>query len=107
MTVDEFLAWAESHEGRYELIEGEVFAMSPQRVAHAVVKLNAVNALRAAIAKSGAPCRALPDGLTVRISKTTAFEPDALVYSGAPLPADAIEVPAPIIVVEVISPGSR
>ncbi len=107
MTVDEFLAWAESHEGRYELIEGEVFAMSPQRVAHAVVKLNAVNALRAAIAKSGAPCRALPDGLTVRISKTTAFEPDALVYCGAPLPADAIEVPAPIIVVEVISPGSQ
>ena len=74
MTVDEFLAWAESHEGRYELIEGEVFAMSPQRVAHAVVKLNAVNALRAAI---------------------------------APVPADAIEVPAPILVVEVISPGSQ
>ena len=86
MTVDEFLAWAESHEGRYELIEGEVFAMSPQRVAHAVVKLNAVNALSAAISKSGAPCRALPDGLTVRISMTTAFEPDALVYCGAPLP---------------------
>jgi Uma2 family endonuclease len=107
MTVDEFLAWAESHEGRYELIEGEVFAMTPQRVAHAIVKLNAVNALSAAIVKSGAPCRALPDGLTVRISKTTAFEPDALVYCGAPLPADAIEVPAPIIVVEVISPGSQ
>ena len=107
MTVDEFLAWAESREGRHELIEGEVFAMSPQRVAHAVVKLNAVNALRAAIAKSDAPCRALPDGLTVRISKTTAFEPDALVYCGPPISGDAIEVPAPIIVVEVISPGSQ
>ena len=43
----------------------------------------------------------------MRISKTTAFEPDALVYCGAPLPADAIDVPAPIIVVEVISPGSQ
>jgi hypothetical protein len=28
MTVDEFFVWAESHEGRYELIEGEAFAMS-------------------------------------------------------------------------------
>ena len=28
MTVDEFLAWAGTHEGRYELIEGEVFAMT-------------------------------------------------------------------------------
>ncbi len=107
MTVDEFLAWTEDHDGRYELIEGEVFAMSPQRVSHAITKLNAVNALKAAIAKSGAPCRALPDGLTVRISKTTAFEPDALVYCGTPLPGNAIEVPDPIVVVEVISPGSQ
>jgi Uma2 family endonuclease len=48
MTVGKFLACAESREGRYELVEGEVFAMSPQRVAHAVVKLNAVNALKGA-----------------------------------------------------------
>ncbi|MFZ1107759.1 MAG: Uma2 family endonuclease [Rhodomicrobium sp.] len=107
LTVDEFLAWAEGQDGRYELVEGEIFAMSPQRVAHAVTKLNAVNALKAAIAKTGVPCRALPDGLTVRIGKTTAFEPDALVYSGAPLPGGAVEVPNPIVVVEVISPGSQ
>jgi len=107
MTVEEFLAWAEGHEGRYELVEGEVFAMSPQRIAHAIVKLNAVNALRAAIAKAGAPCHALPDGLTVRIGKNTAFEPDALVYCGAALPGNAVEVQEPIIVVEVISPGSQ
>jgi hypothetical protein len=31
MMVDEFLAWAESHEGRYELIEGEVFVMPAGR----------------------------------------------------------------------------
>ena len=107
MTVDEFLAWAESREGRYELVDGEVFAMSPQRISHAITKLNAVNALSAAIAKAGVPCRALPDGLTVRVSKTTAFEPDALVYCGPPLPGNAIEVPEPVIIAEVISPGSQ
>jgi Uma2 family endonuclease len=107
VTVDEFLSWAKDQAGRFELVEGEVFAMAQQRIAHAIVKLNAVNALRAAIANSGVACRALPDGLTVRVSKTTAFEPDALVYCGTPLSGDAVEVPAPIIVVEVISPGSQ
>jgi Uma2 family endonuclease len=107
MTVDEFLAWSEGREGRHELVEGEVFAMSPQRVSHAIAKMNAVNALRAAIAQARLPCHALPDGLTVRISKTTAFEPDALVYCGPPLPGDAVEVPEPMIIVEVISPGSQ
>jgi len=107
MTVDEFLVWAEAQDGRHELVDGEVFAMSPQRMSHAMVKHNAVNALRASIAQAGISCRAVPDGLTVRINKTTAFEPDALVYCGAPLPGNVIEVPNPIVVVEVISPGSQ
>jgi Uma2 family endonuclease len=29
MTVDEFLAWAEGRPGRYELVDGEVFAIRP------------------------------------------------------------------------------
>ncbi len=100
MTVDEFLAWAGSQDGRYELAGGEIFSTYPQRVAHAVTKPNAVNALTAAIAKAGAPCRAMPDGLTVRIDKTTAFEPDALVYCGAQISGGAVEVPNPIVIVE-------
>jgi Uma2 family endonuclease len=43
----------------------------------------------------------------VRIDETTAYEPDALVYCGTKLSASDIEVPAPIIVVEVLSPSTR
>jgi Uma2 family endonuclease len=32
MTVDEFLAWAEGREGRFELEDGEIVFMSPQKV---------------------------------------------------------------------------
>ena len=49
----------------------------------------------------------LPDGMTVRVDDTTAHEPDALVYCGAELAADSVEVPNPIIVVEVLSPSTR
>jgi len=34
-------------------------------------------------------------------------EPDALVYCGPELPGDAIEVPNPVILVEVASPSTR
>ncbi len=49
----------------------------------------------------------LPDGMTVRVDETTAYEPDALVYCGAKLPPRAVEVPDPVIVVEVLSPSTR
>jgi Uma2 family endonuclease len=49
----------------------------------------------------------LPDGATVRVSQHAAHEPDALVYCGPKLPRDAIEVPNPVVVVEVASPSTR
>jgi Uma2 family endonuclease len=35
MTVDEYLAWSEQQPGRYELLDGTVFAMVPQGAGHA------------------------------------------------------------------------
>jgi Uma2 family endonuclease len=49
----------------------------------------------------------LPDGMTVRVDRDTAHEPDALVYCGAQIAPSAIEVPNPIVVVEVLSPSTR
>jgi Uma2 family endonuclease len=103
MSADEFLVWAEAQEGRWELHDGTLVAMSPERVAHARTKGEVFRSLSAAITRAHSPCEALPDGAGVRIAHGTVFEPDALVYCGARLPPDAIEVPNPIIVVEVLS----
>ncbi len=108
MTVDEFLPWAEAQErGRYELHDGEAVAMSPERAAHWKVKFNAAVALRNAIAAAVLKCHAVPDGTTVRISQRTAYEPDALVYCGEEVAGDSLEVPNPVIVVEVLLPGTQ
>ena len=72
-----------------------------------IEKLNAMIALREAIAARGLSCQALPDGMSVRVNDRTVYEPDALVRCGPPLPGDAIEVADPVIVVEVVSPSSR
>src|SRR6266705_2611118 len=107
MTVDEFLVWAEGRPGRYELFNGVVYAMSPERAGHAELKFAVQSALAAAIRAAGVPCHMLPDGMTVRVDEATAHEPDALVYYGPKLPPAAVEVPDPIIVVEVLSPSTR
>jgi Uma2 family endonuclease len=107
MTVDEFLTWAAGRPGRYELYRGEVFMMSPEEVGHLKTKGAIYVALMAAIRDRAVPCQVLPDGATVRINDATAYEPDALVYCGPELPMETIEIPSPVIIVEVLSPSTR
>jgi Uma2 family endonuclease len=106
LDVDAFLAWARQQPGRYELADGVVVAMAPQRVRHAEVKFAVQLALRTGIRTAGLPCHMLPDGITVRVDARTCFEPDALVYCGPRLNPDVTEAPAPVIVVEVLSPST-
>ena len=107
MTVDEYLAWAEDQPGRYELHKGEVQPMSPETAGHADAKAAVYVALLNAIRQRRVACRVFPDGMTVRIDQTTAYEPDAVVYSGEKIARSAVEVPNPLIVVEVLSQSTR
>ena len=107
LTVDEYLTWAEQQPGRFELLDGTVIAMSPEGAGHAERKAAVHAALLAAIRARGLACHALPDGMTVRIDNSTAYEPDALGYCGTKLQPYAVEVPKPIVVVEVLSPSTR
>lgn len=107
MTSEEFLAWTGGQtDGRYELHDGHIVAMSPERAEHVEVKQNIFVAMRAAIARAGLPCFAYVDGLAVRIDAATTFEPDALVVRGEKVAGDAIATSSPVIVVEVLSPST-
>ena len=107
MTVDEFLAWATRQErGHYELFDGRVIMQQPQNWGHAELCARIYSLLAAAIERSCVPFYAAPMGMTVRITKKYAFEPDALV---APLPKPErtdLEIPNPVLVVEVLSPST-
>jgi Uma2 family endonuclease len=107
MSVDEFFAWAEGRPGRHELYKGEIYTMSPETAGHAETKAAVYMALLASVRARDLPCHVFPDGMTVRIDETTAFEPDAVVYSGEKIPRSAVEVPKPLIVIEVLSPSTR
>jgi Uma2 family endonuclease len=107
MTVDEFLAWAEGQEGRWELLNGVPYRMAPERTGHIEVKYAVYLALRQAIRKAGLSCHVLGDGAGVRISRHVMYGPDALVYCGPKLPGNTLEVPNPVVLVEVASPSTR
>jgi Uma2 family endonuclease len=106
MTVSEYLAWADSQveRRRTELINGQIVAMSPERVAHNRIKTRVYMALSRAMSTSGIEGEVLTDGMAVPIDDHTAYEPDALVYLGTLLPGHQLSAPAPVIVVEVLSP---
>jgi Uma2 family endonuclease len=104
MTVDEFLRWSlEQESGRYELEGGRVIQMQSQNLAHVRTKQLAYQALADAIERAGLPFYAMPDGPSIRIEGNRCYDPDALVAALPMPPADSLEVPNPIIVVEVLS----
>jgi Uma2 family endonuclease len=107
LSVEEYLAWAQEHPGRYELHDGVVYPMSPEGAGHAEIKFAVQTALVRGIRAARLPCHMLPDGMTVRVDSHTAYEPDALVYCGQKVAPTLLEIPNPVVVVEVLSPSTR
>jgi Uma2 family endonuclease len=107
MSVDEFLAWVEGRPGRYEIHRGKVVARSPESVGHAEIKGEICFALHTAIHKRKLPCHALLGDMMVRIDERTAYIPDTQVYCAEKLKGTALEIPNPLIVVEVLSPSTQ
>ncbi len=107
LSFEEYMAWAETDPpGRHELVDGVVVAMVSERVRHNRAKRTAFQALENAVKKAGLPCEVFTDGIGVRTGKATVREPDASVQCGATIDANERILDAPIIVVEVVSPGS-
>ena len=103
---EEYRRWCQAQPtGRYERVDGRIVAMAPERIAHVRVKAAVWSALRRAVAEAGVSCEALADGVTVEVGESD-YEPDALVNCGARMEDDAIAAENPVIIVEVLSPGT-
>ena len=109
MTRDEFVAWYEQQPDgrRYERINGIIVAKTPQTVGHIRCKMAACMAFDRAIKDAGLTgCEALLGGMLVPTDDNDLI-PDGLVRRGPRLPNDAIFVPDPVVVVEVVSPDTE
>jgi len=107
MTREAYRSWTASQpSGRFERVEGRIVRMAAERLVHADRKALVWLGLRRAVAAAGLFCHVYPDGATVETGESD-YEPDAVVRCGEPLPNDAIAVPDPVIIVEVLSPSTR
>jgi Uma2 family endonuclease len=108
MKVDEFLAWSERQpDDRYELVDGEIVAMTRDTVRHNRTKFAVARSLEDAVRAAGLPCVVLVDGVGVPINDRTLRIPDVLVQCGADPDPDSLIIESPLIVVEVVSPSSE
>jgi len=109
MKVPEFLAWLDKQPetDRYELVDGEIVAMTRDTVRHNRAKAAAFIALRDAIRAAGVPCEVFIDGVGVKIKDDTLRIPDVVVHCGAGPDPGAMFIETPMIAVEVVSPSSE
>ena len=109
LSADEFIDWSLRRDapGRFELFDGKVVPMAPERAGHAELKFLAARRLAEAVEQAGLACTVYGDGMAVRIGAGSVYEPDASVRCGARLSRDAVEMGDPVVVVEVVSPSSR
>ena len=108
MTVAEFLVWADAQgEGRYELVDGEVQRMPPERLRHINRKAEVWLALRGAVRAAGLPNVVFTDGVGIVIDDGTIREPDAVIGARSEYDRDSLTVDDPLVVIEVVSPTSE
>ena len=108
MTADEFLLWeGDGTRRRFHLIDGEVRAMSPASWVHGAVQANLTILIGVAIGSGGSRARVVTEGAV--IPALTASDnvrvPDLLV-TGQDAERGAVAVPAPVVIVEILSPGN-
>lgn len=103
MTADEFLAWDDGTDTRYELVGGEVFAMAPPAAAHGTV---AVNIAITVGARLGRPCRMISEaGIRPSSRDDTCYQADLMITCVPPVPGEGI-AHDPRVIFEVLSPST-
>jgi Uma2 family endonuclease len=106
MTRSDYRAWAEQQSGgRFERHQDIVVAMAPERDGRSLRKAAARDELLRGVRAAGLPCQVFPDGMTIEVGDSD-YEPDAVLRFGPRLPNDTIASPDPLVVVEVLSPGT-
>jgi Uma2 family endonuclease len=103
-TVDDFLAWDDGTDRRYELVDGHVVAMAPPSETHGTIVANLSGDLRNRLKP---PCRVVGEaGVVPGDRNDTYYQADLLVTCAAPERGRAYP-PEPVLVVEVLSPSTE
>jgi Uma2 family endonuclease len=102
MTLDEFLAWEDRQELRYEFDGFRPVAMTGGSFAHAAIQRNLLFALTGRLL--GKPCQPIGSELKIEVAGRIRY-PDAFVVC-SPVANNAHVVKHPVVVFEILSPST-
>ena len=105
MTVEEYIAFDEATDIRYEYIDGEVIELTGGTLYHGLIMANASGELRQLL--KGSDCRVISSDMRNRVNPTRYLYPDFSVVCGEPVTDErAVNLWNPTLVGEVTSPSS-
>ena len=106
MTLDEFLAWDAPGPTAWQLFEGYPVAMAPPRHGHGTVVGNLGRVIGNQLA-GRAPCHvSIEAGVTLPHRSRSYYVADLAVTCRQPDP-DQINIPDPLLIIEVLSPSTE
>jgi Uma2 family endonuclease len=108
MTADDFLAWPGDGSGRtFQLVDGEVRAVSPASHTHAAIQARLAFLLWQAVEASGLPLQVVTEGAVIPgLNAATNVRVPDLLITATPDQRGQQAIPDPLLVVEVLSPGN-
>jgi Uma2 family endonuclease len=106
MTLEEFLRWEDGTDTRYELIDGSPVAMAPPARAHGILCARLAGEINAAL-RSRRPCTAQAEAGIARPDRADSCYIADLAVTCRPYQRGEQLVQDPILIVEVLSPGTQ
>ncbi len=108
MTVDEFIAWDDGEGGKYQLVDGEVRAMSPASTTHGKIQATLAKLLDNHLDAPGVRCSVLTEpAVKTRIRAKKNMRVPDLGVTCMPDTAGRVDLPDPILLIEIMSPGNQ
>ena len=102
-TVEEFRAWDDGTDRRYELVDGHVVAMAPPSETHGTIVANLTGELRNRLKP---PCRVVGEAGVVPADRNETYYQADLLVTCAPPERGRPHPLNPVLIIEVLSPST-
>jgi Uma2 family endonuclease len=108
MTVTDFLSWPGDASGRkFQLVDGELRAMSPASAAHGSIQTDLGYELRRHMIEQGLSCRVVTEpAIVTRVRANINLRVPDVGVSCTPASSGEQALPDPVVLIEILSPGN-
>jgi Uma2 family endonuclease len=109
MTVTDFLDWPGDGSGRkFQLVDGELRAMSPGSATHAIIQANLAAAILRRLDETGSTCSVGTEpAIATRVRANSNLRVPDIGVTCSPNEPGHRTFPDPVLLIEVLSPGNQ